>query len=115
MASVNAHDPKYREAKPPQANASTPVADLFRLSGRTIVVTGGAGALGSAVVRAVLESGGDVVCLDVVDVPAESVWGMTLFSFMDHHLSLMNGSLNKCRWFKGNCQSCRNLSFILQV
>ena len=37
-------------------------------------VTGGAGALGSAVVEAVLESGGDVVCLDVVDAPAEGQW-----------------------------------------
>jgi FlaA1/EpsC-like NDP-sugar epimerase len=76
MASVNAHDPKYREAKPPQSTDSTPIIDLFRLDGRTIVITGGAGALGSAVVRAVLESGGDVICLDVVDVPVESTWSM---------------------------------------
>lgn len=39
-------------------------------------VTGGAGALGSAVVAGILESGGDVVCLDVVDTPGEATWGM---------------------------------------
>lgn len=37
MSGVNVHDPKYREAKPPQGGPSVPLTDLFRLDGRTVV------------------------------------------------------------------------------
>lgn len=37
MAGRNVHDLEFREAKKPQAGASVPVADLFRLDNRTVV------------------------------------------------------------------------------
>ncbi|KAF2028861.1 NAD(P)-binding protein [Setomelanomma holmii] len=39
--------------------------DLFRLDGRTIIISGGAGAVGTCVGRAILESGADVVFVDI--------------------------------------------------
>lgn len=39
MSSGNVHDPQFREAKPSQGNPAAPVANLFRLDGRTIVGT----------------------------------------------------------------------------
>ncbi|KAF2735596.1 NAD(P)-binding protein [Polyplosphaeria fusca] len=44
--------------------------DLFRLDGRTILITGGAGAVGSTVACALLESGADVVLLDLPASPS---------------------------------------------
>ncbi|KAJ5379857.1 uncharacterized protein N7496_002285 [Penicillium cataractarum] len=70
----NVHDLKYREAKPSQGNPAAPVASLFRLDRRTIVVTGAAGFLGVAVTASILESSGDVVCLDVMEEPKPSEW-----------------------------------------
>ncbi|KAF6825804.1 short chain dehydrogenase reductase family [Colletotrichum musicola] len=46
-----------------------PTAKLFRLDERTIAITGGAGYLGVEAARCILESGADVVCLDVVETP----------------------------------------------
>ncbi|KAI0025803.1 oxidoreductase [Xylariomycetidae sp. FL0641] len=74
MEGVNVHDSKYRETKAPQGNPSTPVANLFRLDGRTIVVTGANGFLGTTLATAILESGGDVVCLDVMESPTSADW-----------------------------------------
>ncbi|RDW61409.1 D-arabinitol 2-dehydrogenase [Coleophoma crateriformis] len=46
--------------------------DLFILNGRTIIITGGAGAVGISVAGSILESGGDVICFDrAVVFPAE--------------------------------------------
>ncbi|KAI1343299.1 oxidoreductase [Xylariaceae sp. FL0016] len=74
MSDVNVHGPQYRERKKPQGNPPASVADLFRLDGRTIVVTGASGFLGTTVAASILESGGDVVCIDVVDEPESSEW-----------------------------------------
>ncbi|KAK9770837.1 putative D-arabinitol 2-dehydrogenase [Seiridium cardinale] len=74
MEEGNVHDPKHREAKPSQGNPSAAVGDLFRLDGRTIIVTGASGFLGTTVAGSILESGGDVVCLDVVDAPKPADW-----------------------------------------
>ncbi|KAK9418970.1 putative D-arabinitol 2-dehydrogenase [Seiridium unicorne] len=74
MKEGNVHDPKHREAKPSQGNPSAAVGDLFRLDGRTIIVTGASGFLGTTVAGSILESGGDVVCLDVVDAPKPADW-----------------------------------------
>ncbi|KAF2442913.1 short chain dehydrogenase [Karstenula rhodostoma CBS 690.94] len=46
-----------------------PTKDLFRLDGRTIVISGGLGAVGSTVGKAILESGGDVVFIDLAHQP----------------------------------------------
>ncbi|KAI0144475.1 oxidoreductase [Xylariaceae sp. FL1272] len=70
----NAHALKFRETKESQGKPSAPVADLFRLDGRTVVITGANGFLGTTVAAAVLESGADVVCLDVMDNPTSTDW-----------------------------------------
>ncbi|KAI6084256.1 oxidoreductase [Hypoxylon rubiginosum] len=74
MSSSNVHGPEFRETKKYQGNPSAPVADLFRLDGRTIIVTGANGFIGTTVAASILESGGDVVCLDVVETPTSSDW-----------------------------------------
>ncbi|KAJ4251060.1 hypothetical protein NW762_011711 [Fusarium torreyae] len=74
MKEENVHAPKYREAKPPQSNASMPVSRLFSLEDRTVLVTGATGYLGVTVTKAILESGGDVVCLDLVEKPPTKAW-----------------------------------------
>ncbi|PVI04784.1 NAD(P)-binding protein [Periconia macrospinosa] len=50
-----------------------PTKDLFRLDGRTIFVSGGAGALGTTVGKAILESGGDVLFSDM-SLPNVDTW-----------------------------------------
>ncbi|RYO02260.1 hypothetical protein AA0120_g408 [Alternaria tenuissima] len=47
--------------------------DLFKLDERTIIISGGAGAVGTVVGRAILESGGDVVFVDVSN-PDPKAW-----------------------------------------
>ncbi|KAL5388112.1 hypothetical protein DPSP01_003103 [Paraphaeosphaeria sporulosa] len=51
-----------------------PTKDLFRLDGRTIVISGGLGAVGSTVGKAILESGGDVFFIDLAPEPAGALW-----------------------------------------
>ncbi|CAG9994398.1 unnamed protein product [Clonostachys byssicola] len=74
MKEENVHALKYREAKAPQGDPASPVASLFRLDDRTIVVTGATGFLGTTVAATILESGGDVVCLDVMETPSSADW-----------------------------------------
>lgn len=47
---------------------------LFSLSNRTIAVTGGGRGLGITLAAAVLESGGNVACIDILPVPSEPEW-----------------------------------------
>ncbi|KAB2574793.1 putative NADP-dependent mannitol dehydrogenase [Lasiodiplodia theobromae] len=54
--------------------AQAPVNKLFGLHGRTVVVTGGARGLGITLATAVLEAGGDVVCLDILPEPSADEW-----------------------------------------
>ncbi|KAG9192486.1 hypothetical protein G6011_11220 [Alternaria panax] len=49
--------------------------DLFRLDGQTIIISGGAGAVGTVVGKAILESGGDVVFVDVAN-PNPETWSL---------------------------------------
>ncbi|KAE8349944.1 hypothetical protein BDV28DRAFT_163277 [Aspergillus coremiiformis] len=70
----NVHDPERRESKPSQGDPSRSVRDLFRLEGRTIVITGAHGFLGTTLAMAILESGGDVVCLDLPESPTAENW-----------------------------------------
>ncbi|KAF2099539.1 NAD(P)-binding protein [Rhizodiscina lignyota] len=48
--------------------------DRFSLNGRSIIVTGAVGGMGVQVVRGILEAGGDVVCIDRVEIPNASDW-----------------------------------------
>lgn len=62
----------------PESN-QTPTAfqktdDLFSLGGRTTVVTGGGRGLGITFASAVIEAGGDVVCLDLLPEPSQPEW-----------------------------------------
>lgn len=93
---VNVHDPKYREAKAPQGNASASVTDLFRLNDRTVVVTGASGFLGVQVSTAILESGGDVVGLDIVESPPAQVWGPVEETAKKHGRKLLYYACNVC-------------------
>ncbi|KAF1923490.1 NAD(P)-binding protein [Didymella exigua CBS 183.55] len=63
-------------------HATTQLAtrDLFRLDGRTILISGGAGAVGVVVGKAILESGGDVVFLDLLSSMPEAKWRDVLAS-----------------------------------
>ncbi|OHF04027.1 D-arabinitol 2-dehydrogenase [Colletotrichum orchidophilum] len=70
----NTADPSFREVKARQGGPTTRTADLFRLDGRTIIITGGAGYLGIEVAQAVLEAGGNPVCLDIVTSPPSEPW-----------------------------------------
>lgn len=42
-----------------------------------MLVSGGGGSVGLEVARSVLESGGDVVCLDSQDEPLAEPWGQS--------------------------------------
>ncbi|RAK95507.1 short-chain dehydrogenase [Aspergillus ibericus CBS 121593] len=70
----NVHGLEFREAKPSQGDPSRPVSELFRLDNRTIIITGATGFLGTTLAIAILESGGDVVCLDLAPNPTASNW-----------------------------------------
>jgi NAD(P)-dependent dehydrogenase (short-subunit alcohol dehydrogenase family) len=56
------------------STAHVPTKDLFRLDQQTILITGGGGSIGLEVATSVLESGGDVVCVDRAERPLEEPW-----------------------------------------
>ncbi|RSL43678.1 hypothetical protein CEP54_014991 [Fusarium duplospermum] len=70
----NTADPQFREVKGRQGGSHIRSADLFRLDGRTVIITGGAGYLGIEVAGSILETGGDVICLDVLENPPAEPW-----------------------------------------
>lgn len=49
-------------------------AALFSLRDKTIAITGGGRGLGITLAAAVLEAGGHVACLDILDTPAADEW-----------------------------------------
>ncbi|EYE92303.1 oxidoreductase, short chain dehydrogenase/reductase family [Aspergillus ruber CBS 135680] len=49
-------------------------SDLFSLGNRTTVITGGGRGVGITLASAVVEAGGDVVCLDLLPNPSENEW-----------------------------------------
>ncbi|KAJ5646457.1 hypothetical protein N7490_002829 [Penicillium lividum] len=54
--------------------AFAPTNDLFSLAGRTVAITGGGRGLGMTLTTAVLEAGGDVVCMDLLPEPSAQEW-----------------------------------------
>lgn len=56
--------------------ATAPTNTLFSLSGRSVVITGAGRGLGITLAVAVLESGADAICLDLLPSPSESEWAV---------------------------------------
>lgn len=54
--------------------AAVPTSQAFSLSGKTIAITGGGRGLGITLALAVLEAGGNVACLDILDAPSPAEW-----------------------------------------
>src|SRR5436305_210037 len=63
-----------RKPKPRLGSPNTSITDLFRLDRRTILITGGGGAVGLEVAKSVVESGGDAICLDLAEKPLQEEW-----------------------------------------
>lgn len=54
--------------------AFAPTNHLFSLDNRTVVITGGGRGLGMTLTTAVLEAGGNVACLDLLEEPIFEEW-----------------------------------------
>lgn len=61
---------------------------LFTLGERTIIVTGGGRGLGLTVAQALLESGSNVVCLDLLPEPSQPQWDNAAKYAKQHNLKL---------------------------
>jgi NAD(P)-dependent dehydrogenase (short-subunit alcohol dehydrogenase family) len=64
------------------------------LSARTIIVTGAARGLGLTIAHALVESGSDVVCLDILPAPVEPQWSQVVQSANQRGLKLTYSHLN---------------------
>lgn len=54
--------------------AAVPTFKVFSLDGKTIAITGGGRGLGITLALAVLEAGGNVACLDILEAPSPDGW-----------------------------------------
>lgn len=54
--------------------SSAPSFKLFSLEGKTVAITGGGRGLGITLALAVVEAGGHVACLDILEEPSPSEW-----------------------------------------
>lgn len=63
--------------------AAVPTSKAFSLEGKTIAITGGGRGLGITLALAVLEAGGHVACLDILETPSPAEWA---------HLSKLAGA-----------------------
>ncbi|KAJ6014592.1 short-chain dehydrogenase [Penicillium herquei] len=70
----NVHALECRETKPSQGDPARPVADLFRLDNRSIIITGANGFLGTTLAITIFESGADVIALDLTPSPTATNW-----------------------------------------
>lgn len=75
-----------QEAKPRPSSTNVKITDLFRLDNRTILITGGGGAVGLEVAKSVLETGGDVICLDRAEQPLADGWQRVLTAAKTQHV-----------------------------
>lgn len=64
------------ESPESQATTSTAMStpQLLSLAGKTVAITGGARGIGITLAMAVVESGGNVACLDILETPAPAEW-----------------------------------------
>lgn len=67
-----------RVVKGRQGGPEIGISDLFSLGKRTILITGGGGAVGLQVAKSILETGGDVICLDRAIEPIRDEWQKAL-------------------------------------
>jgi NAD(P)-dependent dehydrogenase (short-subunit alcohol dehydrogenase family) len=80
MAVANSVEPVSDTALPQHVKessltpASAPITKLFSLEDRTVIVTGAGRGLGITLATAVLEAGGDVICLDILPEPSKEDW-----------------------------------------
>ncbi|KAF4976984.1 hypothetical protein FZEAL_6422 [Fusarium zealandicum] len=54
--------------------SKAPTFKLFSLEGKTVAITGGARGLGITLASAVVEAGGSVACLDILEEPSQTEW-----------------------------------------
>lgn len=54
--------------------STAPTFKLFSLEGKTIAITGGGRGLGITLALAVIEAGGNVACLDILETPSAVEW-----------------------------------------
>ncbi|PNS14554.1 hypothetical protein CAC42_2611 [Sphaceloma murrayae] len=73
-----------RETKERTGDAKATVLDLFRLAWRTVLITGGGGAVGLEIARSVLEVGGDVICFDHQDEALQEPWDAAIAVAGEH-------------------------------
>jgi len=57
-------------------STTAPTTKLFSLEDRTVVITGAGRGLGITLATAVLEAGGDAVCLDILPEPSKEEWAI---------------------------------------
>jgi NAD(P)-dependent dehydrogenase (short-subunit alcohol dehydrogenase family) len=57
-----------------QSAANVPIQKAFGLDNRTVIITGAGRGLGITLAVAVLESGADAVCLDILPEPSAEEW-----------------------------------------
>ena len=57
-----------------QSAANVPIQKAFGLDNRTVIITGAGRGLGITLAVAVLESGADAVCLDILPEPSAAEW-----------------------------------------
>lgn len=57
-----------------QSAANVPIEKAFGLKGRTVIITGAGRGLGITLATAVLESGADAICLDILPEPSAAEW-----------------------------------------
>lgn len=74
------------ESQVTPANVSHPA--MFSLSNKTVAITGGGRGLGITLAAAVLEAGGNVACLDVLEEPAAEEWAAIQKTAKAAHLQL---------------------------
>lgn len=76
MAPAITDSPAPVPTSPTQNAHSRP--NSFSLSDKTIVITGGGRGLGISLAHGIVESGGHVVCLDILEAPLEPGWSSLL-------------------------------------
>jgi NAD(P)-dependent dehydrogenase (short-subunit alcohol dehydrogenase family) len=54
--------------------SKAPTFNLFSLEGKTVAITGGGRGLGITLAIAVVEAGGSVACLDILEAPSQVEW-----------------------------------------